>query len=124
MSRLGATAAILAGGWIVGASTSVAAGPLPPIGTVKGHFREVGGPPPGSRQPLPGHIYLRAHGHHVATFPVNKHGQFHGKVPPGRYHVFGRSPRYGNNAVRCPAAHPIHVRDNQTVHVAVTCQAP
>lgn len=128
MTRGGATSAILVGVMLVGFSASAVARPES-LGKVKGHFREVGGSPaPGGpstpSQPLRGHIYLRAHGHHVATFRAHRNGGFRGYVPPGRYHVFGRSPDYGHNKVRCPAAHPIHVHAGKVVHVAVSCQVP
>jgi hypothetical protein len=91
-------------------------------GTVHGHLRAVGGPPPGQSTPLPGHVYLRAHGHRVLTMTVHQGGRFHGSVPAGRYHAFGRSPRYRNNKARCQVGHVIHVRKYQIVHFTVACQ--
>jgi hypothetical protein len=121
-----AVAALLTGvvGVTAGVATSPAGAAPAPSGKVHGHLRVVGGPPPGESKPVPGHVFLRAHGHRVLTMAVGGDGRFHGSVSPGRYHAFGRSPKYGNNKTRCHAAHAIHVHRYQVVHFVVACQEP
>jgi hypothetical protein len=107
------------GSTAVGAVSNI---PPSPPGVVKGELRLAGGPPGAKPHALPGHVYVRAHGHRVAAVRVRKNGKFKIRLAAGRYRVVGRSPKYGDNHTPCAAAHRVKVRDSHVTHIDVTCQ--
>jgi hypothetical protein len=71
--------------------------PARATGHVTGKLLIEGGPiGPGGRQPgerpIPGTVTFTATGHRPVQVAVGASGKFSGWLPPGRYHVAGRSP--------------------------------
>ncbi len=104
-------------------------GPSPAVFGVKvsGAFVMVGGPAPGVRLPLPGHIVAtNAAGRRFAG-TVGKSGLFTMWLPPGTYHLTGHSPRVqvDHHQMRCAAAHPVRARAGSPApRVEVVCSVP
>lgn len=63
-----------------------------PHGEVTGRFVRSGGPAPGSPVPLPGTITARSARGDDITVDVGANGRFRLSLPPGTYHLTGRSP--------------------------------
>jgi hypothetical protein len=93
--------------------------------TVRGTFVRVGGPAPGSPVPLPGTITARAATGRTFTATAGRNGRFTLSLPPGRYHVTGRSPLMQSGQMICAATAELHVtRGKVTRPVAVVCSIP
>lgn len=71
--------------------------------TVTGKFVRVGGPAPGSPVPLPGTITARSVTGQTFTAMATRNGRFELLLPPGRYHVTGRSPLMQSGQMICGA---------------------
>ena len=104
-------------------------GPPPAVLGVKvpGVFVMVGGPAPGVRLPLPGHIVATNTAGRRFTGTVGKSGRFTMWLPPGTYRLTGHSPRAraGRREMRCAAPHPVHTRaGSPTPRVEVICPVP
>lgn len=104
-----------------------------------------GGRQPGERQPgerpIPGTVTFTAAGHRRVTVPVGPSGTFSVRLPSGRYHVSGRSPRItevSSGSVisdsglatgterELPCSQPLSVTvtARHTATIAVTCIVP
>lgn len=117
------------------------------LGTVTGRFLLEGGPiGPGGQQPgkrpIAGLVRFEAGTGRAAEVRVGKSGTFSVRLPPGRYHVSGRSPsviQVSNGAVigaggqlisgtkhEYPCSQPLSVTvtARRTVRIAVTCIVP
>jgi len=93
--------------------------------TVRGTFVRVGGPAPGSPVPLPGTITARAVTGRTFPATAGRNGRFTLSLPPGRYHVTGRSPLMQSGQMICAATAELHVtRGKVTRPVAVVCSIP
>ncbi len=90
----------------------------PPVGTISGHLLMVGGPV-GARFPVEGVITVVGTD---LTAKVGSDGSFSLRVPPGRYVVSGRSPRFNGGQGRCFAAEHAIVTDGGDTSVDVLCQ--
>jgi hypothetical protein len=77
--------------------------------TVSGTFVRVGGPPPGAPFPLPGKITARSDTGATFTVSTGSSGRFKLSLPPGTYHVTGRSPLIQGGKTVCAAAKELHV---------------
>jgi hypothetical protein len=89
---------------------------------VPGTFVRVGGPSPGSPVPLPGTITARAATGQTFTATAGRSGRFTLSVPPGRYHVTGRSPLMQSGQVACAATAELRVtRGKPAGPVTVVC---
>jgi hypothetical protein len=90
--------------------------------TVPGTFERAGGQAPGSPVPLPGTITARAATGETFTATAGKNGRFILSLPPGSYHVTGRSPLMGSGQVICAATAKLRVtRGEPTGPVTVVC---
>jgi hypothetical protein len=101
-------------------------GPSPAVLGVKvsGDFVMVGGPAPGIRRPLPGQIAATNTAGRRFTGTVGKGGRCAMWLPPGTYHLTGRSPRVhaGHHETGCAAAHPVRARAGRpTPRVEIVC---
>jgi hypothetical protein len=93
--------------------------------TVPGTFVRVGGPAPGSAVPLPGTINARDVAGKTFTATVGRNGRFTLSLPPGVYHVTGRSPLMQSGKMICPATADLHVtRGKRPRPVRVVCSIP
>lgn len=93
------------------------------IGTrilVSGRLEGVGGPAPGAPRPWPGTVTWTGPTH--GTVRVHDDGTFTLSLPPGRYHLTGHSPRYGDGDYLCQARHSLVVRKGAPAHPDVLCQ--
>lgn len=117
--------------WRMGIGTAVNSGGPPPAAAfgvkVSGVFVMVGGPAPGVRLPLPGHIVATntAGRRYIGT--VGKSGHFTIWLPPGTYDLTGHSPRVqvDHHEMRCAGAHPVHARAGSPApRVEVVCSIP
>jgi hypothetical protein len=104
-------------------------------GHVAGRLVMEGGPlRPGGRQPgrrpIPGTVTFTSAGHRRVMVRVGPSGTFSVRLPPGRYHVSGRSPRIievSSGAEReLPCSQPlaVTVTIQHTAAIAVTCIVP
>jgi hypothetical protein len=92
---------------------------------VSGTFMRVGGPAPGSQVPLPGTITARAVTGQTFTASAGQSGRFTLSLPPGLYHVTGRSPLMQYGQAACPATAELRVpRANSAGPVTVVCLVP
>jgi len=104
--------------------------------TVTGRFVIEGGPvrpgggQPGER-PLRGTVTFTAAGQRPVSVLVGRSGTFSVALPPGTYHVAGRSPAImevsGSGAqYEAPCSSPltVHVAGQHTLKIAVTCIVP
>jgi hypothetical protein len=87
--------------------------------TVSGAVAGVGGPAPGAPRPWPGTVSWRGPTH--GTVRTDGSGRFVLSLPPGRYVVTGRSPRYDGAGV-CRTVHRTVVVRRVSLHVDVLCQ--
>lgn len=133
--RLGLQNMVAMGGpsvWRIGIGTDVNPGPSGPSPAVfgvkvRGVLVMVGGPAPGARRLLPGHIVATSTAGRRVTGTVGASGHFTMLLPPGTYHLTGHSPRVraGGHEMRCAAAQPVRVRaGSRTPHVEVICSVP
>jgi len=92
---------------------------------VPGRFVRVGGPPPGSPVPLPGTITARAVTGGTFTATAGNSGRFTLSLPPGSYHVTGRSPLMQSGQMICVATAELRVtRSKPADSVNVVCSIP
>jgi hypothetical protein len=136
----GCTAASAAGYTATGAAGhatgQTAAGPNRATGHVTGKLLIEGGPiGPGGQQPgersIPGTVTFTAAGHRPVNVGVGKSGRFSAWLPPGRYHVTGRSPDImtvtgsGEHLERtCSQPLSATIRARHTATIAVVCIVP
>lgn len=89
---------------------------------VPGTFVRVGGPAPGSPVPLPGTITARAATGQTFTATVGRNGRFTLSLPPGSYHVTGRSPLIQSGRMICAATAELRLtRGKPAGPVTVVC---
>jgi hypothetical protein len=92
-----------------------------PLGIIEGTMREVGGPPPGIDTRVAGSLTATApDGNHV-TASVDAAGRFSLQLPPGKYHVVGHSPQYGDGTYDCESGGPITVTAHTVTHIELVC---
>jgi hypothetical protein len=92
---------------------------------VSGTFMRVGGPAPGSPVPLSGTITARADTGQTFTASAGQNGSFTLSLPPGSYHVTGRSPLIQSGQSACPATAELRViRGKSAAPVSVVCSVP
>jgi hypothetical protein len=93
--------------------------------TVSGTFVRVGGPAPGAPFPLPGKITARSDTGATFTATTGSSGAFKLTLPPGTYHVTGRSPLIQGGKMVCTAAKELHVTAGTSGgSVTVVCSIP
>jgi hypothetical protein len=93
--------------------------------TVAGTFVRVGGAAPGSPFPLPGTITARTATGETFTAMAGRDGRFKLSLPPGTYHVTGRSPLMQSGQMICAATAELHVSRGQPARpVSVVCSIP
>jgi hypothetical protein len=107
-------------------STPGSPGPAPAVPgvLVRGVFVMAGGPAPGVRLPLPGHVVATSTTGRRFTGTVGNGGRFTMWLPPGSYRLTGRSPqvRAGHHEMRCAAARPVDVRAGRPApRVEIVC---
>jgi hypothetical protein len=118
------------------AAGCASAGAQPPAsGHLTGRLVMEGGPmgpngkQPGER-PMSGTVTVTSAGHHPMTVTVGSSGTFSVPLPPGRYHVSGRSPDVmeidGGRSQELPCSQPTSavVTAGQTATVTLTCVVP
>jgi hypothetical protein len=87
-----------------------------------GKSERVGGPAPGLAVPLPGTITARSASGQTFTATAAANGRFKLLLPPGRYHVTGRSPQIQSGQMICDATAGLRVtRDKPPRPVIVVC---
>ncbi len=116
---LGLTAC--AGGVTSGLTTSTTA-----TGLVKGTLETVGGPAPGTPNPVNGTITLTNARGARRTTPAGSDGRFSVHVAPGTYRVSGTSPKVTDNSnpETCLAAAPVEVSVGKVATADVYCSIP
>ena len=88
-----------------------------------------GGEQPGER-PMSGTVTFTAAGHHAVTVIVGSSGEFSVPLPPGRYHVSGRSPDImevdGGHCGELPCSQPtsVVVTAGSSSIVTLSCIVP
>ena len=118
---------------LAGCAATTGTGPV--TGHLAGRFLMEGGPMgPGGKQPglrpITGTVTITAAGRPAVTVPVGRSGTFSAQLPPGRYHVSGRSPSItedsGGSDLELPCSLPtsVTVTAGHTATVAVTCIVP
>lgn len=133
--RLGVQNMVAMGGpsvWRMSIGTDASPGPSGPPPAVfgvkvRGVLVMVGGPAPGVRLPLPGHIVATTTAGRRFAGTVGKSGRFTIWLPPGTYQFTGYSSRVhaGHDAMRCAAAHPVRARAGRPApRVEVVCSVP
>jgi hypothetical protein len=114
---------------------SAAAAQPPASGHLTGKLVREGGPlGPGGKQPgeraMSGTVTVTSAGHHPVTVTVGSSGTFSVPLPPGRYHVSGRSPDVmeidGGHSRELPCSQPTSaiVTAGQTATIMLTCVVP
>ena len=133
MNHLRTCARVLA--WLLLAGCAATAGPGHVTGHLAGRLLMEGGPMgPGGKQPgprpIPGTVTITSAGHPGVTVRVGRSGTFSAQLPPGKYHVSGRSPSIvevsGGSDLELPCSLPmsVTVTAGHTATVAVTCIVP
>jgi hypothetical protein len=90
-----------------------------PHGVVIGLLVEFGGPGPGIRLLVPGHVTATGPAA-TQTVIADQHGRFRFLLPPGVYRLTGRA-----NNVRCVRVRKVRVREGTVTQGAtVTCSVP
>lgn len=90
--------------------------------TVHGTFVRVGGPALGSPFSLPGTITARAGTGQTFTATAGRNGQFTLSLPPGSYHVTGRSPLMQSGQMICAATADLRVTHGKPARpITVVC---
>jgi hypothetical protein len=123
---------LLAGCGAAGAQTG---GSAPARGHLTGKLVMEGGPlGPGGQQPgerpIRGTVTLTAAGHRPVTVQVGRSGAFSLTLPPGKYHVSGRSPSVmeegsgGERELPCSQPLSVTVTPQHTATVTVACIVP
>jgi hypothetical protein len=137
MKPLRMSACLLGGVLLTGLAAGCAsAGAQPPAsGHVTGKLVMEGGPlGPGGKQPseraMSGTVTFTAAGHQPVTVKVGSSGTFSVPLPPGRYHVSGRSPDIteidGGHSRELPCSLPTSavVTAGQTATITLACIVP
>jgi len=85
------------------------------VGTLTGHLRQVGGPPPGVDRPVGGTVTITSPDK-AMTISVGSDGVFRVDLPAGTYTVVGHSPSTlsGDKEADCPATSPAVVAAGRT----------
>ena len=107
----------------------------PSSGHLRGKLVMEGGPlGPGGKQPgerpMSGTVTFTAAGHQPVTVKVGASGTFSVPLPPGRYHVSGRSPHImeidGGRSRELPCSQPTSavVAAGQTSTITLACIVP
>jgi len=107
----------------------------PSSGHLRGKLVMEGGPlGPGGKQPgerpMSGTVTFTAAGHQPVTVKVGASGTFSVPLPPGRYHVSGRSPDImeidGGRSRELPCSQPTSavVAAGQTATITLACVVP
>ena len=107
----------------------------PSSGHLRGKLVMEGGPMgPGGKQPgerpMSGTVTFTAAGHQPVTVKVGASGTFSVPLPPGRYHVSGRSPHImeidGGRSRELPCSQPTSavVAAGQTSTITLACIVP
>lgn len=137
MKPLCVSACLLGGllltGLAAGCVSAAAQSPAP--GHLTGKLVREGGPlGPGGQQPgeraMSGTVTVTSAGHHPITVTVGSSGTFSVPLPPGRYHVSGRSPELmeinGGRSRELPCSQPTSavVTAGQTATITLTCVLP
>ena len=128
------TAPLLAG-LMAGCASASAGGPTPSTGHLAGRLVMEGGPlGPGGQQPavrpIRGTVTFTAAGRAPVTVKVGSSGTFSVLLPPGRYHVSGRSPAIvqadGGDRTEQPCSQPASatVTAGHTATVTLACIVP
>ena len=128
---------LLGGLLLTGLATGCAsaAGQPPASAHLAGRLVMEGGPlGPGGKQPgeraMSGAVTVTAAGHQPVTVTVGSSGRFSVPLPPGRYHVSGRSPHImeidGGRSRELPCSQPTSavVAAGQTATITLTCVVP
>ncbi len=90
--------------------------------TVHGTFVRVGGPAPGSPVSLPGTITARTSTGQTFTATTGRNGRFTLSLPPGSYHVTGRSPLMQSGQMICAATADLRVTQGKPASpITVVC---
>lgn len=92
-----------------------------PVGIIEGTMREVGGPPPGIDKRLPGSLTASRTDGKPVTAAVDGAGRFSLSLAPGKYHVVGHSPQYGDGTYDCEAGGPVTVTAHTVTHIELVC---
>jgi hypothetical protein len=137
MKPLRISACLLGGLLLTGlaAGCASAAAQPPASGHLTGKLVMEGGPlGPGGQQPgeraMSGSVTFTSAGHHPITVMVGSSGTFSVPLPPGRYHVSGRSPEVmeidGGHSRELPCSQPTSavVTAGQTATITLTCVVP
>ena len=137
MKPLCVSACLLGGLLLTGlaAGCASAAAQSPASGHLTGKLVREGGPlGPGGKQPgeraMSGTVTITSAGHHPITVTVGSSGTFSVPLPPGRYHVSGRSPELmeidGGRSRELPCSQPTSavVTAGQTATITLTCVVP
>jgi len=117
------------------AGCASAAAQPPASGHLTGRMVMEGGPMgPDGQQPgeraMSGTVTVTSAGHHPVTVTVGSSGTFSVPLPPGRYHVSGRSPEVmeidGGRSRELPCSQPTSavVTAGQTATITLTCVVP
>jgi hypothetical protein len=98
------------------------ASPSPSTGTLTGHLRQVGGPPPGVNRTVPGSVTVTGGGT-TRELGVGTDGAFTIDLSPGTYTVVGHSPTTlnGDKLADCPAAAPVVIASGATTTSDPVC---
>jgi len=117
------------------AGCASAGAPTPASGHLRGKLVMEGGPlGPGGKQPgerpMSGTVTFTAAGHQPVTVEVGASGTFSVPLPPGRYHVSGRSSDVmeidGGRSREMPCSQPTSavVAAGQTATITLACIVP
>lgn len=92
------------------------------VGTLIGHLRQVGGPPPGVDRTVTGTVTITGPDK-VVTIDVGTDGAFSAELPVGTYTVVGHSPTTlsGTHEADCPATSPAVVTTSNTTSRDAIC---
>jgi len=118
-----------AGGASAGGTVHPATGHLTGKLVMEGGPMMPGGEQPGER-PMSGTVTFTAAGHQAVTVIVGSSGEFSVPLPPGRYHVSGRSPDImevdGGHSRELPCSQPtsVVVTAGSSSIVTLSCIVP
>jgi hypothetical protein len=87
---------------------------------ISGRLEGVGGPAPAAPRPWSGTVLWTGPTH--GRVVVAADGRFALSLPPGRYELTGRSPRYGDGDYLCRARHKLVIAPGVPGHLDVLCQ--
>ena len=114
-----------------GSDEPEASGPTAPptsppasVGTVQGRLLMVGGPAPGTPDPVPGRLTIKGAGSTLHA-DIGKDGKYAIQLAPGRYRITATSPEVDDGAMTCtttPAT--TELTAGRTVTADVACAVP